>query len=123
MLLENVTLPKTFIRHFTNKTIKYVNSIILYLIEKLLIKKKTCYVLCIFAEMSMYRATIAPLSLASRRLPSYLPLSLDADLMSLAILENLARIAAEPDNASNVSYDATKISRRFARFPPTARVI
>lgn len=73
--------------------------------------------------MPMCRATIAPPSLASRRLPSFLPPSLGADLRLLAILENLARIAAEPDNVSNVSYDATKTSQRFARFPPTEQVV
>lgn len=73
--------------------------------------------------MPMCRAIIAPLLLASRRLPSFLPPSLNADLMSLAILENLARIAAEPDSVSNVSYDVTKTSRKFVQFPPTEQVI
>lgn len=72
--------------------------------------------------MPMCHAAIAPLVLASRRPLSFLPLSLNADLMSLVILGNLARIALEPNNVSNVSYDVTKTSRRFVRFPPTGQV-
>ena len=73
--------------------------------------------------MPMYRAIIAPLLFVSRRLPSFLLPSLNADLMSLAILENLARIVAEPDSVSNVNYDATKTSRKFVQFPPTEQVV
>lgn len=72
--------------------------------------------------MSMCRAAIAPLVLASRQPLSFLLLSLNADLMSLVILGNLAQIASELNNVSNVSYDVTKTSRRFVRFPPTEQV-
>lgn len=70
----------------------------------------------------MCRAAIALLVLASRRPLSFLPLSLNVDLMSLVIPGNLARIASEPNNASNVSYDVTKTSQRFVRFPPIEQV-
>lgn len=70
----------------------------------------------------MCHAATVPLALAFRRPPSFLPPSLDADLTSLVIPGNLAQIVSEPNNVSNVSYDVTKTSQRFSRFPPTGRV-
>lgn len=91
-----------------------------YILSNLLIKIR--HILCIFVEMPMCRAAAAQLALASRRPLSFLPPSLDADLTSFVIPGNLARIASEPNNVSNVSYDVTKTSQRFVRFLPTGQV-